>query len=220
MTRVTTFNLPIALPVLFAVVLGVALSACSGGSSSGNAVRASEFMRENQGATAGEMAAAGADTAMAAISNDVYRLGGGDQLRLIVFGEEELSGSFEVDATGALSLPLVGAISVQSLTVREAERRVIDGLNQYLINPKVSLEIEEYRPFYIFGEVAQGGEFPYVNNLHVLSAVSMAGGYTPRANRRTVYVTRFGTDEEMRAPADPSTRIEPGDIIRVGERTF
>ncbi|MGF1455384.1 MAG: polysaccharide biosynthesis/export family protein [Alphaproteobacteria bacterium] len=157
---------------------------------------------------------------VSAVNQQAYRLGPRDQLRVIVFNETNLSGSFEVDATGGIALPLVGVVDVNQLTLREAEERLTEAFAQYLVEPRVSIEVEENRPFYIFGEVQRGGEFPYVANMHVLNAISMAGGFTPRANNRTIFLTRAGSQAEIAVPATSQTKIQPGDIVRVGERRF
>lgn len=157
---------------------------------------------------------------VAAGVQQAYRLGPQDQLRVIVFGEDNLSGSFEVDTTGSIALPLIGVVNVNQLTLREAGARLTDALSEYLVEPRVSIEVEQNRPFYIFGEVQRGGEFSYIANMHVLNAISMAGGFTPRANNRVVFLTRAGTESEITVPATSKTKIQPGDIIRVGERRF
>ncbi len=153
-------------------------------------------------------------------TGEAYRLGPRDKLRVVVFGEGDLSGSYEVDATGSIALPLVGAVPVAMLTVREAEARVRDAVNEFLVQPRVSIEIEENRPFYIYGEVQRGGEFPFVANMHALNAISMAGGFTPRANKDVIFLTRAGADDEVAVPATSQTKILPGDILRIGERRF
>ena len=90
----------------------------------------------------------------------------------------------------------------------------------YLINPRVSAEVTAYRPFFIIGEVNKPGQYPYVNAMNVVTAVALAGGYTYRADDSDVYVRRDGTTREVEKPADASTKIYPGDIIRVTERFF
>lgn len=157
--------------------------------------------------------------ALVAAPEDAYRLGGRDKLRIIVFGEEELSGEFEVDSTGRISLPLIGQVRAQGQTLRELEERVADRLRDgYLRDPRVNAEVMSYRPFYIIGEVENGGEYPFVSGMNVLNAVALAGGYTYRANESKVFITRNGREHEFSATAE--TRIRPGDVIRVSERLF
>jgi polysaccharide export outer membrane protein len=154
-------------------------------------------------------------------SEFVYRLGPGDKLRVIVFGEEDLSGEFVVDGSGYIRLPLVGQVQAANRTVYEFERDVETKLKDgYLKAPRVSAEVMNYRPFYIIGEVGKPGEYPYVNGMSVLNAVALAGGYTYRANERNVYLRRYGDSREQSVPADETTKVYPGDIIRVVERFF
>ncbi len=155
-----------------------------------------------------------------AAEETVYRLGPRDQIRLIVFGEEDLSGEFEVDSTGVLSLPLIGQITASGLSVRDVERDVTAALNAYLVDPRVSMELIKTRPFYILGEVTTGGEYPYAVGLHVLKAISIAGGFTERASRTKVFITREGDSVEQVYPIAITTKLLPGDVVRVPERAF
>jgi polysaccharide export outer membrane protein len=153
--------------------------------------------------------------------DDNYRLGTGDKLKVNVYGEDDLSGEFIVDGSGQVQLPLVGQIKAASLTVHEFVEEVQKILGEkYLRDPKVSVQIENYRPFYIMGEVNKPGEYPYENGLNVLGAVALAGGYTYRANDSDVYIRHNGSAAEVVSPASAQTRINPGDIVRVPERLF
>jgi len=155
------------------------------------------------------------------LAADAYRLGAGDRIRVIVFGEPDLSGEFDIDGSGAFSLPLIGQLDAFQLTVPEVEAAIVAKLKQgYLVDPRVSIEVMNYRPFYIVGEVKEGGEFPFVSGMHALKAVAIAGGYTYRANTQRVYITRKGTADEIEAPASQGTAIYPGDVIRIPERYF
>lgn len=160
-------------------------------------------------------------TAMAERDVGEYRLGAADQLRVTVFGEPELSGEYVLDGTGIVSLPLIGEVPAQNLTVREFQRaveaRYADG---YLREPRINAEVLNYRPFYILGEVRQPGEYPYSNGLTVLNAVATAGGFTYRANETVILIKGAEDSEEFRVQLDPSTPILPGDTIRVVERFF
>jgi protein involved in polysaccharide export with SLBB domain len=150
-----------------------------------------------------------------------YRLGTGDKVRVIVFGEDDLGGEFDVDGSGFVRLPLVGQVKAAGLSVHGFEGAVTEKLKAgYLKNPRVSVEITNYRPFYIIGEVNKPGEYPYVNNMSVLNAVALAGGYTYRAGESEVYVRRNGGKDEIKEQADGSAKILPGDIVRVPERFF
>jgi protein involved in polysaccharide export with SLBB domain len=150
-----------------------------------------------------------------------YALGSGDKLRVIVFGEDDLGGEFVIDDAGFVRLPLVGQITAGGRTVRQLEEDIAARLGaQYLKDPRVSIEILSFRPFYIIGEVNKPGEYPFVVNMSVLNAVAMAGGYTYRANESSVYIRRKGAPDEEKFPADDSTKLRPGDIVNVVERWF
>lgn len=172
-------------------------------------------------------AATSAAAAVSAVSQNLpdpvgnYQLGAGDQIRLIVFNEDDLSGNFSVDDSGQLSLPLVGQVTAKGLNVTELEGAISNALKQgYLRNPRVSVEVLQYRPFYISGEVEGDGEYPYVVGLTVPRAVATAGGYTRRANKNRVVIIRAGSTERFEYPADQTTLIYPGDVIEVPERFF
>lgn len=150
----------------------------------------------------------------------VYRLGIGDKLKVSVFGEDNLSGQFEVNALGQVSLPLIGESPAKGLALHEFRdqiaRRLSDG---YLKNPKVNVEMLNYRPIYVHGEVKNGGEFQYKNGLSLRDAVAIAGGYTYRADQSYLYIGREGEpDAAVRMPAD--VPVLPGDNIRIPERFF
>jgi polysaccharide biosynthesis/export protein len=146
-----------------------------------------------------------------------YRLGPGDKLHMQVLGAEDLTGDYTVGDNGTVSSPLIGDVKAAGLTrgqlERELERKLAQG---YLRNPKVSVTILAYRPFYIYGEVTKPGEYPYASGMRVMSAVATAGGFTYRANESYVVVTRDGKEHK----AEPNTPIQPDDVIRVPERYF
>ncbi len=157
-----------------------------------------------------------------ATSIEEYRLGPNDRVRVTVFGEEDLSGEFQVDTTGFVALPLIGEVKGGGLTLREFETAVEDQYaDGYLIRPRVSIEVVNYRPFFIVGEVVQVGQYPFEPGMTVLKAVSTAGGYTPRANQRRVFVLRREiSEEEIAVSTKSDIRVMPGDVIRVPERLF
>jgi polysaccharide export outer membrane protein len=149
-----------------------------------------------------------------------YTLDSGDRVRLMVFGQKELSGDFVVTGNGTLSLPLIGEVAVKGLTLRQTEAAIINKLQpDFLKNPRVSAEVINYRPFYIIGEVKNPGTYPYVNGMRIVNAVAIAGGYTYRANEREMRITRAkgdGKPERVR----PDTLVLPGDVVEVTERYF
>ena len=150
----------------------------------------------------------------------VYRLGVGDKLKLTVFGEDNLTGAYEVNALGQVSMPLVGELAAKGLAIHEfrdaVARKLADG---YLKNPKVSVEMTNYRPIYVHGEVKNAGEFQYKNGLSLRDVVAMAGGYTYRADQSYIYIGREDEpDAAVKLPAD--VPVLPGDNIRIPERFF
>lgn len=162
---------------------------------------------------------AGATGARAEI--DEYTLGPGDQLRVTVFGHEDLSGVFSVTGRGVVSMPLIGEVTAGSRTVSALENAIVDALKpDYLVNPKVSVEVLNFRPFFIIGEVNKPGSYPYQHGMTVVNAVALAGGYTYRARKNKVLIKRSGSDSGKETAANESTVVLPGDVIRVPERFF
>lgn len=155
------------------------------------------------------------------VTGSVYQLGAGDQLRVIVFGEAELSGEFFVDGSGSVSVPLIGEVMAEGRTLAQfrsdLETRLADG---YLTDPRVSAEVLNYRPFYILGEVENAGEYPYIDGLTVMNAVARAGGFTYRAQKRRVFIKRANSDVEIEIELSPTLRVLPGDTVRIPERFF
>jgi polysaccharide export outer membrane protein len=152
---------------------------------------------------------------------DAYTLDVGDKLRLIVFGEADLGGEYVVDGSGDVRLPLIGQVRAAGLPLAKFEEQVKTALEKgYLKNAKVSAEVIGYRPFYILGQVNKPGEYGFVNGMNVLTAIALAGGYTHRASDTNVFIRHKGSNQEQAAPADQTTKVMPGDIIRVRERFF
>lgn len=152
---------------------------------------------------------------------DAYRLGSGDRLRVTVYGESDLSGTFEVTGTGKIAYPLIGEVDAGGKTLRELEaeieRKLLDG---YLRKPRVNAEVTNYRPFYIIGEVQRPGSYPYVEGMTVVNAVALGGGYTYRAREDRFLVRRVGDPKENEVEAKPDELVRPGDVVRVPERFF
>lgn len=160
-------------------------------------------------------------TDVAAIENVEYRLGSGDKIRLNVFGEEMLSGEFAVDGSGMVSLPLVGEVEASGQTVREFQKTVEAVLRDgYLNDPRVSAEVANFRPYYILGEVNKPGTYPYSDGLTVMNAVAVAEGFSYRANQKMVFIRRDGEEKEVQYPLTSTTRVRPGDTVRIAERLF
>lgn len=151
-----------------------------------------------------------------------YKLGPNDRVRIIVFGQPTLTGEFTVDGDGVLSYPLIGNIPTGGMTTAELQKTIAAKLDpDYLVNPSVSAEVVTRRPFYVIGEVARPGNYPYVTDMTVIHAVAIAGGFTYRARKNDFYIKRLDKGDKMvRVLANSSTVLRPGDTLEVRERYF
>ena len=150
-----------------------------------------------------------------------YRIDAGDKLRVVVYGQEGLTNSYAIDAGGGLTMPLIGRVEARGLTPVGLAAHITARLRKgYIREPSVAVEIESYRPFFILGEVAAPGQYPYVPNMSVEFAVAIAGGFSPRARRDSVIVTHQASGAQYRAAVPLGTPLSPGDTITVGERWF
>jgi hypothetical protein len=151
-----------------------------------------------------------------------YTLDSGDRLRVVVFGQDGLTNSYVVDASGDIAMPLIGSVVARGLTTDQLSQRLSDLLRQgFIREPHVAVEIEAYRPFFILGEVTQPGQYPYVANMTVETAVAIAGGFGPRGERKSVIISRnYGNGQIMRFRTPITAQIQPGDTIQVQERWF
>jgi polysaccharide biosynthesis/export protein len=150
-----------------------------------------------------------------------YHLDAGDRLRVVVYGQEGLTNTYAIDAGGSITMPLIGSAPARGRTpaglAAEISARLRGG---FIRDPSVAVEVESYRPFFILGEVAAPGQYPYVPNMTVESAVAIAGGFSPRARRDRVTVTHTDASGTGRYVAPPGTSLSPGDTVLVGERWF
>jgi polysaccharide export outer membrane protein len=150
-----------------------------------------------------------------------FTLDSGDRLRIVVFGQDNLTNSYAVGASGNITMPLIGAVRARGLTPAELSASIAGKLRQgYLREPHVAVEVELYRPFFILGEVNFPGQYPYVPNMTAETAVAIAGGFTPRAWRPTVQLSRpvEGATARQRVPV--ITQLNPGDTVVIDERWF
>jgi polysaccharide biosynthesis/export protein len=153
--------------------------------------------------------------------DSAYRLDAGDKLRVVVYGQEGLTNTYAIDAGGSITMPLIGAVPARGRTPAGLASEISGKLrNGYIRDPSVAVEIESYRPFFILGEVAAPGQYPYVPNMSVESAVAIAGGFSPRARRDSVTLTHTDGSGPMRAVVPLGTPLSPGDTVLVGERWF
>ena len=145
----------------------------------------------------------------------------GEKLKITVFGEDRLTGDYQIDPAGNLSLPLAGTIRAAGLGKRELEQRLAAKFQgEYLRDPKVTVDVADFRPFYILGEIAKPGEYPYKGGLDVMSAIALAGGSTYRASRGAVLIKHADESQFREYPLSPAIPVMPGDLIRLPERYF
>jgi polysaccharide biosynthesis/export protein len=156
------------------------------------------------------------------VSRDAaYHLDAGDKLRVVVYGQEGLTNTYAIDAGGSITMPLIGAVPARGRTPAGLASEISAKLrNGYIRDPSVAVEIESYRPFFILGEVAAPGQYPYVPNMSVESAVAIAGGFTPRARRDQVTLTHTDGSGSARFVVPLGAALGPGDTVQVGERWF
>lgn len=153
----------------------------------------------------------------------IYTLGAGDNLRISVFGVPELSGEFSVTPGGKLSFPLIGQVEAIGKTVAQLQAEIAHRLTpQYVLDPKVTVDVLNYRPFYILGEVNKPGAYPYQDGMTVQQAVAVANGYTYRGNRKKVFLRHRNdtTEHSYQITGSSPVWVLPGDTVRIGERYF
>jgi protein involved in polysaccharide export with SLBB domain len=191
----------------YLLLLPLALSACS-------AVADSNSTATPEGRLRAAYASESSDAAS-------YVLGPSDRVRLKVYGENDISGEYEIDANGLVSIPLAGRMKASGLTARQLEKAIVSALSKGLLrDPRVNVEVAAYRPFYILGEVKRAGEYPFKSGLTVLDAVASAGGFTYRANESKAFIRRKGSGVEESYALDAPVQVFPGDNVRIPERYF
>jgi polysaccharide biosynthesis/export protein len=155
------------------------------------------------------------------LAEPAYLLDAGDKLRVVVFGQENLSNSYSVNAAGRIDMPLIGAVEARAQTTAGLAGAISAKLrNGYIREPHVAVEVEAYRPFFILGEVTAPGQYPYVAHMSVETAVAIAGGFSPRAYKKTVELSRPVNGELYRGKVPLTYQLLPGDTIVVSERWF
>ncbi len=170
----------------------------------------------------GFLAASGAIAQSEADSLSRYQLGSGDVISITVFGEDDLKlQKIRLTDAGTISYPVLGELKVLGLTVGELEKVITDGLKgRYLVNPRVSVSVDEYRPFFINGQVERGGGYPFQPGLTVRKAVSLAGGFKERASKDKIFIIRDNDRNSKPVKVGLDTPVHPGDIITVEESFF
>src|SRR6201989_855405 len=150
-----------------------------------------------------------------------YKLDAGDRLRIVIYGQEGLTNTYSIDAGGSITMPLIGAVRARGLTPAGLASEITGKLrNGYIREPSVAVEIEAYRPFFILGEVAAPGQYPYVPNMTAETAIAIAGGCPPRADRKGFEVSRAADGQMYRGKVPLPFPLHPGDTILVSERWF
>jgi polysaccharide export outer membrane protein len=154
--------------------------------------------------------------------DEPYTLDSGDRLRVVVFGQEGLTNIYIVDAAGKIAMPLIGAVSVRGCTTTQLARLIADRLKSggFVREPHVAIEVEAYRPFFILGEVVAPGQYPYVPNMTIETAVAIAGGFSPRAYRWDAEVSRSSMGVTARQKVPMIAPVRPGDTVTIAERWF
>lgn len=161
------------------------------------------------------------EIAQASLGMAGYKLGSGDEIKVTVYDEPELSGPFVVDGQGAISMSLIGQVEVVNLSLTEMSRLIETKLKDgWLKDPKVTAELVKGRPYYILGEVNRPGEYPFVSGLTMMNAIASAGDFTYRADRGKILVKSADSPNEREVVLTPTTTVRPGDTIRIRERFF
>ncbi len=151
----------------------------------------------------------------------VYALAPGDRVRVITFGQDSLSNSFAVDSSGQIAMPLIGLVAAKGRSTAQLAREIEQKLrNGFVREPRVSVEVEAYRPFFVLGEVATSGQYPYVNGMTVETAVAIAGGFTPRARKDRAQLTHTEDGGALVADVPITQPVRPGDTIFIHARFF
>jgi polysaccharide biosynthesis/export protein len=150
-----------------------------------------------------------------------YALDSGDKLRVVVFGQEGLSASYSVDTSGKITMPLIGAVNARGMTPAGLQQAIAAKLkNGFVREPHVAVEVELYRPFFILGEVTLPGQYPYVPNMTVETAVAIAGGYTPRAFKQRIEISKPVNGLTEKRVVSPNYPVRPGETVHIAERWF
>jgi protein involved in polysaccharide export with SLBB domain len=154
-------------------------------------------------------------------SDSTYQLDSGDRININVFNQPDLSGEFQLDGDAQFVMPLIGRIEAKGLTAAELEQVLVGRLKpDYLVNPRIFVQVLNYRPYYLIGESLGTGAFPYIAGMTYLTAIAKSGGFTYRAKKDVVYVIRGDDPSQQELKLSVEEKVQPGDIIRVAERLF
>lgn len=180
-----------------------------------------QYAQPQYGAGGPYVSPQGAYAAAPSSYQPAYTLDSGDKLRIVVFGQEGITNSYTVGVDGSVNLPLIGSVPARGFTTQQLSRMIAERLKQgYVREPHVSVEVENYRPFFILGEVTTPGQYPYVANMTAETAIAIAGGFSARANKRTVELTRSAPGQQFKGNVPLNYPLRPGDTVLVKERWF
>jgi protein involved in polysaccharide export with SLBB domain len=197
--------------------LGLILAGMLAGCSAASGIQTGQYAE----ATSSQAASSYAGPRAMRGSDGPYILGPGDRLRIKVYSDPDMTGEYEINSAGSVSLPLVGDVRASGQTTRQLERTIASRMQGTVAKePHVSVEIAAYAPFYIYGEVKTAGEYPYIVGLTVADAIATAGGLTYRADDHKIFLRRAGSSVEQIVTLDVPTKVYPGDNIRVAESIF
>jgi protein involved in polysaccharide export with SLBB domain len=151
-----------------------------------------------------------------------YKLGSGDMISIRVLGEDDLRRErVRLSDAGTISFAVLGEIRVKGLTVGALEDLITKGLKgRYLLNPQVTITIDEYRNFFVNGMVEKPGGYPFSPGLTVRKAISIAGGFKERAARDKINIIRDDDPSQKIQKVDLNTTVQPGDILTIEESFF
>lgn len=155
------------------------------------------------------------------VNEGPYLLDTGDKLRVFVYGQPNLSRAYTVDQEGKITVPLINDVRARGRTTREVEDSIRHRLGtEFVRDPQVTVDVLQNRPFFIYGEVRTGGQYPFVSGMTIETAIAIAGGYTERASTRSYRITRKngGFQDQIEVPGDYP--VLPGDVVYVNERFF
>jgi polysaccharide export outer membrane protein len=163
---------------------------------------------------------ASSDPAEDPVSTEDLKIASGDKVHLTVFGEDSITDDYDIGTDGFIAVPLAGRVKADGVRIADLEKAIASKLSDLLKDPRVTIAITGFRPFYIIGEVEKPGEYQFRSGLNVISAMAVAGGNTYRANRTRVLIQRGGVGEFQTYPMSPEVKVYPGDLIKVPERFF
>jgi len=162
-----------------------------------------------------------ASLAVSANEGTIYRLGAGDEIQILVYDEPDLTVEITINDDGKINFPLIGLVSVTGKTAPQVQKLIHERLKgDYLLNPSVQVDIVNYRPFYIHGEVNKPGAYPYKPGLNIDQAIALAGGLTERASVSKIFIKQSQSENKKGSKVKLTYSVSPGDIITIEQSFF